>query len=130
MSTYSKHSVVVRDGKVYVRAEYTGYTDPEIQVCYYPTACEPRTLRQNGIESGEPCEPDGRDNSAGQYNLTNHRLMNGRYLMIALVDAGRTKAEIVERIPVACPKVRAGVEVQWRNGRWEKLLKSKGWVPA
>lgn len=27
------------------------------------------------------------------------------------------------------PKVRAGIEVRWHNGRWEKLLK-KGWVPA
>ena len=37
---------------------------------------------------------------------------------------------IVEPIP--CPKVRKGTETRWHkwNGRWEKYLKTQGWVQA
>lgn len=38
-------------------------------------------------------------------------------------------ADYIEREPVPAPKVRRGVELRWREGRWQKLLK-KGWVAA
>jgi hypothetical protein len=31
--------------------------------------------------------------------------------------------------PIPCPKVRKGTETRYRNGQWEKLLKT-GWVAA
>lgn len=41
----------------------------------------------------------------------------------------RVAEERLER-DVPPPRVRAGVEVRWRSGQWEKYLKSRGWVPA
>lgn len=42
---------------------------------------------------------------------------------------GSEKAQVVEKEPLPPPKVRRGVEVRYRDGGWQKLLK-KGWVPA
>lgn len=39
-----------------------------------------------------------------------------------------TKPVLYETFPLQRPRVRC--EVRYRNGRWEKLLKSKGWVTA
>lgn len=39
-----------------------------------------------------------------------------------------TYAGIMEQEPIPPPKTR--VETRYRYGRWEKYLKSKGWVPA
>ena len=55
------------------------------------------------------------------------RLCNGmveRYLR--LPEGGRTKAMFTEVTEIACPKVRKGIETRYRNGSWQKLLKS-GW---
>lgn len=48
----------------------------------------------------------------------------------ALCDGGRTQAVRVESEPVPPPKVRAGIEVRWRDGCWWKYLKARGWVRA
>lgn len=40
---------------------------------------------------------------------------------------GSVEAAHVETIPVPPPKVRAGIETRWKDGRWERLLK-RGWV--
>lgn len=41
---------------------------------------------------------------------------------------GQAEAAFVKEIPIPPPKVRAGVEVRWNEGRWQKYLKAKGWV--
>jgi len=45
-----------------------------------------------------------------------------------LVDGGKTQPVKTTREEVPAPRVR--VETRWRNGRWEKRLKRKGWVWA
>lgn len=35
-----------------------------------------------------------------------------------------------EEVAVPCPKVRFGLETRWHEGRWQKYLKTQGWVPA
>jgi hypothetical protein len=64
---------------------------------------------------------------------------NGRYSIyrgwnwsppVVLKDGGQTKPIKSEIIPIPCPKVRAGIDTRFRNGSWEKYLKSKGWVTA
>jgi hypothetical protein len=42
----------------------------------------------------------------------------------------RTKCDWLEEVPVPCPKVKAGTETRWHAGRWQKYLKTKGWVTA
>jgi hypothetical protein len=32
--------------------------------------------------------------------------------------------------PLPCPKVRKGIDTRYRQGAWEKYLKSEGWVKA
>jgi hypothetical protein len=43
---------------------------------------------------------------------------------------GSDKAETNTSTEVPPPKVRAGIETRWRNGAWEKYLRSKGWELA
>lgn len=43
---------------------------------------------------------------------------------------GDKHADLVENIPIPCPKVRAGIETRYKNERWQKYLKSSGWVTA
>ena len=43
--------------------------------------------------------------------------------------AVRSECDRTESEPLPCPKVRKGIETRYRNGRWEKRLKT-GWVPA
>ena len=50
-----------------------------------------------------------------------------RKLTIVLIDGGRTKAIACERRDLRRPK---GKQVRWRYGKWEKYLKTKGWVAA
>jgi hypothetical protein len=55
-------------------------------------------------------------------------LGQGNSLAGDLPQGGATKAIILEQTSIAPPKCR--VETQWRNGRWEKYTKAKGWRPA
>jgi hypothetical protein len=45
-----------------------------------------------------------------------------------LPQGGQTKALRVDKVDVPRPKVKAGTELRWYNGHWQKYLKSKGWV--
>ena len=47
-----------------------------------------------------------------------------------LVNGGRTQAIKIEEETIPPPKVRKGVELRWKDGRWQKYLKREGWVNA
>ena len=74
-------------------------------------------------------EAIGRDATI-DYGFVSCYLGNGNYFQGTMAQGGSTPAIITEQTPVPCPKVRAGIETRWRNGRWEKYLKTKGWVSA
>jgi len=61
---------------------------------------------------------DGLYQPAEGYSPTKYRL----------AERGRTLPEFSEAEPIPAPKTR--VPTRWENGRWEKYLKHKGWVPA
>lgn len=42
----------------------------------------------------------------------------------------KAQATTVEEILIDCPKVRKGIETRFRNERWEKYSKVKGWIMA
>lgn len=125
------YKLVVRSGlhdkhRVFVQLHDTHYSEPIQEWIYYPVSLDERSFNAYGLESGEPCEPRGN----GRYRLPNHRSGNGDYLHVELVDRGATLPTHVAKANVEPPKVRRGIELRWLHGRWEKLLKSKGWVPA
>lgn len=43
--------------------------------------------------------------------------------------AVRSECDRTEVEPIPCPKVRKGIETRYRQGRWEKCLKT-GWTAA
>jgi hypothetical protein len=49
---------------------------------------------------------------------------------IQLVDGPKTKSIKTIEQEIPCPKVRKGIETRYRYGKWEKYLKTRGWVPA
>ena|SRR5580765_3026839 len=57
-------------------------------------------------------------------------LGNGRYLTGQLAQGGATPAISVEVKPAPRPRVRAGTELRWQAGHWEKYTKVHGWVAA
>lgn len=46
---------------------------------------------------------------------------------VLVMDAA-AKAVKTELIEIPAPKVRKGIETRWKNGRWQKCLRSAGWV--
>ena len=50
------------------------------------------------------------------------------YIQFALVDYGKTQSIGGETVEILRPKTR--VECRWKDGRWEKNLKARGWVSA
>ena len=58
------------------------------------------------------------------------RVAGGGWRRFQLQDGGQTKAIDIMREPIPCPHVRRGIETRYRAGRWEKYLKTQGWVAA
>lgn len=69
--------------------------------------------------------------TSGRYELIPQvQPFYGNRLIVQLIDGGTTKAIKHTIEPIPCPKVRAGIETRWRDGYWQKHLRSKGWVAA
>ena len=71
---------------------------------------------------GKPASCSYRDGTVSCY------LGNGNYVNGQMPQGGSTKAIIMEESPLPCPKVRTGIETRYRDGRWQKLLKTQGWI--
>lgn len=56
-------------------------------------------------------------------------LGNGNHLEGEFANLGATQCVENETRDIARPKVKAGLELRWYNGAWQKLLKT-GWKPA
>ena len=54
-------------------------------------------------------------------------LGNGNYINGRMPEGGSTKAILNEQEPLPRPKVRAGIETRYRDGKRQKLLKT-GWT--
>lgn len=53
----------------------------------------------------------------------------GYWIKLPLRDGAKTLPIKTEIEPIPCPKVRKGIEVEYRNGRWMKYLRT-GWESA
>lgn len=115
--------IVSRDGKLWVLYETSRYSEPKIDFLWWEIVqtkaspygferpAEGDKVRYNGIGTDEwvACHPET--------------------LRVTGTVWTRNKADKTETVSAPSPKVRAGIETRWHDGRWEKLLK-KGWVPA
>jgi hypothetical protein len=122
----TKDTLVDLDGFAVVRSPMIYSDKPEEIVNYYPTNIRSKDLEYN---YGKTLPADLSYSGTGVYAI-----VDGSYypspLRIALPQLGQTKCIKQEVIPIPCPKVRKGIETRWRNSRWEKYLKSEGWVTA
>jgi hypothetical protein len=99
---------------------------PEEIVNFYPTGLRTKELVEY---HGIPVPADLEYSTMGRYAVMTGRPMYGTPRYIALPELGATKCTKQEVHPIPPPKVRKGIELRWR-GRWEKYLKSSGWVVA
>ena len=51
-------------------------------------------------------------------------------LLTQLKNGNQTKPIHVENEPIPKPKVREGIELRYTGGKWQKHLKTQGWVSA
>jgi hypothetical protein len=114
------------DGKLYVRYETTLYHEPTRQVLYWAVLVD-RSCGSDALD-GEPVVShlDLVYGTRWQVAPDSDRFWRIKDLW---VTTAKGDAAYVERSTVDKPKVRAGVETRWNDGRWEKLLR-KGWVAA
>jgi hypothetical protein len=115
------HTIVDRDGWLFVREAYTEPSKPQTTISYWPIGLKTYYLKRNYGEEklGGPLTYKGDglyEDSAG--------------LRYRLQDGGQTRMTLQETEPIACPKTRNGVETRYQGGYWQKYLKTRGWVAA
>jgi hypothetical protein len=99
---------------------------PEEIVNFYPLELRTKWLADN---HGIPVPAELNYRGDGLYTVETGRAMYAAGHTLRLPSGGQTKCVKQEVLPIAPPKVRKGIELRWR-GRWEKYLKTKGWVVA
>lgn len=117
---------VLENGRLLIRESSTDSYKPEEIVWYWPTRFGRRDLQ---------CGPNFELIDAGEVQVwksgyTYSVKFPGCSAWCETGIHAKTKAVRVEVIPLECPRVRKGLDVRYRNGRWEKYLKTKGWVAA
>ena len=110
------------DGFVYVAYVGYDYNQPKKQIAAYKTDVKTRDLEMNYA----PLKDIAVQREHSYYRITR---AGARYdQSLTLYTVGENNRFIVEDVP--CPKVRPGIETRWSDGKWQKYLKSKGWVTA
>jgi hypothetical protein len=115
------------EGWAMVRSPMVYSDKPEEIVNYYPTDIRTKQMTD---DFGIPVPAELEYSSMGKYAVLTGRPMYGTPRYIALPQLGQTQCTKQEVIPIPAPKVRKGIEVRWYNGKWQKYLKSSGWVAA
>ena len=97
-------------------------SEPTMQALYWPITRS--TLTE--LKDMDYLDKEVRYEGSGVYSV---RLAPYSYQRLNLIDGGSTKPLVVERYAIPQPKVRKGIQLRWKNSRWEKLLKT-GWTIA
>lgn len=103
-----------RDGRGYVHVSWALMDEPVARHLWYLIT---------GTRSSWTVAPD-----AGEdvwYSAAHRYWSNAKGIVYAEADAS-----IAENRPIPRPKARAGTELRYDGGRWQKYTKSRGWVPA
>jgi len=114
--------IVKHKGVWCIQESFPQYDKPEMIVLHWPIG-----LASPGghVKSHEGAEVS-RGGCSYEYTL---RIAPYEYVRIYLKDQGKTESIDTITEPIPCPKVRKGIETRYRNGVWEKELKS-GWITA
>ena len=114
-----KAVVHVERTAVYVALSYCDYSDPREITAYWRVS---KTVR----DPYRPRFPQHGDmlRKTDCVGGMMHYFGDG----YSLYFPSNMRAERIETREVPCPKVRKSVETRYHNGRWEKYLKTSGWV--
>jgi len=115
------------DGWAVVRSPYVCSDKPEEIVNYWPIGMRTKDLTEH---YGIPVPAELRYLGDGVYSVETGRPRYCAARVVRLTEGGKTKSIKYEVNPIPCPRVVKGIETRWRNSRWEKYLKSEGWVAA
>jgi hypothetical protein len=118
-----------RWGMLCVRDSFYCYDQPQKITQYWPLHSGER-YRNDVLATFPELETSAvavQAAGSGSYRFTRS---SGERCELMLPEGGSTKAIRVETSDVPAPKVRKGTEIRWRNGCWEKYLKSAGWTLA
>ena len=120
---------VMEHGRIYIRHGEPAYNEPTLIIRYWPTR-----FGRHELESFSPDVPNNmpdqivvREGSSQRYGYSLKFPGMGVWADCPL--AGDSRCERIEQQPIPCPKVRAGIDVRYRDGRWQKCLKT-GWTNA
>lgn len=114
-------------GDLVVADRYLCSDKPEVIVNYWPTGLSTRDFVRNYAYE-LPIELHNNGIGQGSYSII--RGIGLTPITVRLVNGSKTQCVKQDIVPIACPKVRAGIATRFRNSRWEKYLKSQGWVSA
>ena len=114
----------VKDGFLCIR--YTdGYSNEPKRVILYWPVC-----RYDADCHAHLIDKEAFDANNGSFSVRNGSSPYSGWTTLPLREGGTTKPIAVEHERIEPPKVRKGIEIRYRSGRWEKYLKSQGWVMA
>lgn len=121
-------SCVLENGRLFVRETEPSWSDPpRLFVRYWATRFTKRDL----MSWDESTMKD-----AAEIKVLKHNHGMGYSLKFpgcgfwSEVQCAPTERPVrVDELPYPCPKVRAGIPTRYRNGYWEKCLRT-GWQPA
>lgn len=110
-----------RDGALCVRWAMSQSSEPIMTVQWFPIHYTRRDTYADLIGLHAEWRGDGR------YSVY---APGGFWMDFGTIDGAKTASIAVENLPIPCPKVRAGIETRYRDGRWQKYLKTRGWIDA
>ena len=122
---HGHNTIVAKDGWLYLLMSDVMSSEPTLRKFYYPTGIREYDFHRN---YGFPLPlPVRHSQSAGGYYYQDRNMC--KPLVFTLTHGGNTFSTTVEHESIPCPKVRKGLETRYRDGHWQKLLKT-GWVAA
>jgi hypothetical protein len=124
-----QYTVAIHDGWLCIKWTCPDFNEPKIVSdywpCYRPSGCD-----REWAESLVGKEATTQQFNGGRYSVKTTPGMSGYWVELQLKDGGKTTPIHRTVEPYPCPKVRKGIETEYRNGRWMKYLRSEGWVYA
>lgn len=121
-----KGTIEYRDGWMCVKTVDTNFNEP-VQVTQYWPICRASAYDIQLCDL-TGCEAEF-DHNGNVYYKMGHSTSAIWSRNQCLYDGSKTVCIATDSAPLPCPKVRKGVETRYRNGRWEKCLRT-GWTAA
>ncbi len=117
-------SAVLENGRILIRDSMPSMDSPEEHVWYWGTRFDVHDLTD--FVTGERDDPAKIEVQRFGPNAWSLRFPHCNFWADSAISPNTTAVR-TETVPLTMPKVRRGIECKWRNGRWQKLLKS-GWT--